>query len=151
MLRFVGKSHQAHWEKSMIRRLHHVGLVVPDLRAALALYARIPGVSVGEPFEVPERRYLLAYVDFGNSLIELTQPMTGDSVAGRLLAANPRGGLNHLAFEVDEIAETRDQLLAQGATLMGSPEPVADRFGAKVVVLDATQTHGTLFELRQPA
>jgi methylmalonyl-CoA/ethylmalonyl-CoA epimerase len=137
-------------EIRMIRRLHHVGLVVPDLRAALAAYARMPGTSVGEPFEIPERRYLLAYVDFGNALIELTQPLTADSVAGRLLAANPNGGLNHLAFEVDAIIEDRDRLVGEGATPMGSAEPATDRFGAKVVVLDARETHGTLFELRQP-
>ena len=134
----------------MIQRLHHVGLVVPDLGAALASYAKLPGVRVGEPFELTERRYRLAYVDLGNCLIELTQPLTPDSVAGRLLAANPQGALNHLAFEVDDVDEARTRLLDQGALPMGTGEAATDRFGARVVVVDATAPHGTLFELRQP-
>ncbi len=134
----------------MIRRLHHVGLVVPDIHAALARFAQLPGVLPGEPFEVPESRYLLAYVDLGNCMLELTQPLSADTVAGRLLAVNPAGGLNHLAFEVDELLATRDEFVAMGAIPMGPAAPRIDRSGTRVVVLDATDALGTLVELRQP-
>lgn len=133
----------------MIQRLHHVGLVVPDIRAAMARYSGLPGVTIGESFELPERHYLLAYVYVGNCLIELTQPVTSDSVAGRFLTANPNGGLNHLAFEVADLRSAQDSFLAQGAVVMGSDEPRQDRSGTLVLVLDAARSHGTLVELRQ--
>jgi methylmalonyl-CoA/ethylmalonyl-CoA epimerase len=133
----------------MLRRLHHVGLVVPDIGARIEAYARLGAKRVGEPFEVPGRNFLLAYVDLGNTLIELQQPLSPDTVSGRFLAANPCGGFNHAAYEVDDVLATRDWLVGEGGTVMGPPEGRRDHTGALVVVVDATQSHGTLIELRE--
>ncbi|WP_085884255.1 VOC family protein [Oceanibacterium hippocampi] len=133
----------------MSLRLHHVGLVVPDLAAALTAYRSIPGAQISEPFHVPVRNYRMAYVTLDNSLIELTQPLDDKSYAARFLALNPTGGLNHLAFEVENLEEARDSLLQQGARPFGSTEPAPDRDGTRIVVLDAAATHGTLVELRE--
>ncbi len=36
-----------------IGKLHHIGLAVPDLDAAMAHYAKLPGASVGPEFTIP--------------------------------------------------------------------------------------------------
>ncbi len=135
----------------MLKRLHHFGLVVPDIEAALASYDGLGGRRVREPFEVPGRGFLLAYVDIGNTMIELQQPLVPDNVSGRFLAAHPHGGINHTAYEVEDVLAARDWLTGLGGTVLGPPEGRRDDKGVLVVVVDATRSHGTLLELRQAA
>jgi methylmalonyl-CoA/ethylmalonyl-CoA epimerase len=133
----------------MLKRLHHYGLVVPDIEAAIASYTGLGGRCVREPFEVVGRGFLLAHIDVGNTMIELQQPLVPDNVSGRYLAANPHGGINHAAYEVEDVEAARDWLIGLGGVVMGPPEGRVDQAGVRVIVVDATRTHGTLLELRQ--
>jgi methylmalonyl-CoA/ethylmalonyl-CoA epimerase len=133
----------------VLKRLHHFGLVVPDIDAALDAYVKLGAVRVGEPFEVPGRNFLLTYVDLGNTKIELQQPLSPDIVSGRFLAQNPHGGINHTAYEVEDAFAARDWLVSLGGTILGPSEGRRDHDGVLVVVVDACKTHGTLLELRQ--
>jgi methylmalonyl-CoA/ethylmalonyl-CoA epimerase len=133
----------------MLRRLHHIGLVVPDIAAARAAYARLGARLIGEAFEVAGRNFLLAYVDLGNVRIELQQPLSADTVSGRFLAKNPQGGINHTAYEVEDAAAMRDRLVAAGGSVLGPAEGRREADGTLVIVVDAKATHGTLIELRQ--
>lgn len=89
----------------MLKRLHHIGMAVPDLAAAMQAY-REAGHAVGEPFEIPGLPYRLTYVQTGGTQIELVEPVAAESTAGRYLQGNPQGGIYHLAYEVDSLTET---------------------------------------------
>jgi methylmalonyl-CoA/ethylmalonyl-CoA epimerase len=133
----------------VLKRLHHIGLVVPDIAAAQRAYAGLGATPLGQPFEVPGRNFMLAYVDLGNTRIELQQPLSPDTVSGRFLAQNPEGGINHAAYEVDDAVTARDWLLEQGGSVLGPEAGRREPDGTLVIVVDAKATHGTLIELRQ--
>jgi len=128
--------------------LHHFGLVVPDMAAARHAW-QAQGYAVSEPVPMPERGFILAYVELGNARIELTQPTVADNASGRFLAANPQGGINHIAIEAADIDAARDGLVAQGAAVMGGPAARIDRDGVRLHVLDAMALLGTLVEIRE--
>ena len=133
-----------------IGRLHHIGLAIPDLDAAMAQYARLPGASVGPEFTIPGLAYRLAYVELGGARLELVQPTTTTSTAARYLEQHPAGGVYHIAYEVADVLAAATALEAQGASIVGPREPRVEGDGHHVLVLDASRSHGTLIELRQP-
>ncbi len=128
----------------MLNRLHHIGFVVPDLAAALATY----GASADAIVDRPQLNYRIALVEFGGTRFELVQPMTDNSVAGRFLKANPRGGMYHLAYEVDDLAAAARGLVERGAVLLGDGTPRIEPDGTPILILDASASHATLIELR---
>jgi methylmalonyl-CoA/ethylmalonyl-CoA epimerase len=134
----------------MLKTLHHIGMAVPSLDAAMQAY-RDAGHRVGEPFEIPGLPYRLSYVQTGGTQIDLVEPRASESTAGRYLRDNPDGGVYHLAYEVDNLAKTSDWLKTIGATVIGSPTPRREPDGSLVLVFDARRSHGTMLELRQPA
>lgn len=135
----------------MLGKLHHIGLAVPNLEAAMKYYASLPGASVGPEFAIPGLPYRLAYVELGGTRLELVQPTETASTAGRYIERHPDGGVYHIAYEVQDVRASAAALVAQGAHIIGPSEPRMESDGHSVLVLDATKTHGTLMELRQPA
>lgn len=133
----------------MLSRIHHIGLAVPDLDAAMSAY-RETGNPVGEPFEISGLPYRLAYVETGGTQIELVQPLTPDSTAGKYLQAHPEGGVYHLAYEVEDVLAAATYLTGLGAAPVGTTTPRLEPDGSLVLVLDASKSHGTMLELRQP-
>lgn len=103
--------------------LHHVGLVVSDLDAAMNGYRESFGYSFFQ-FEVNQGNATLSgssstfslrfgIGQLGPSLIELIQPVSGTTIYSRYLAQ--RGpGLHHLAFSAADLAAARKQLAACG-------------------------------------
>ncbi len=135
--------------KTAIGALHHIGLAIPDLDAAVLQYSKIPGAMVGPEFTIPGLAYRLAYVEIGGAKLELVQPTTTTSTAARYLESHPQGGVYHLAYLVEDVRAAAANLVAQGAAIVGPSEPRIEGDGHHVLVVDARQTHGTMIELRQ--
>ena len=64
----------------------------------------VHGLASGPIKENVQQGVRLAYVDLGNSKIELMQPLTAESPVGRFLAKHPGGGLHHLWLGVEQVA-----------------------------------------------
>ena len=69
--------------------------------------------------ETPEHGVTVVFIDTGNSKVELLEPLGDDSPIARYLERNPDGGMHHMCFEVDDIIAARDQLIAEGARVLG--------------------------------
>ena len=133
----------------MLGRLNHVALVVPDLNAASAHYRDVLGARVSEPQSLPEHGVTVAFIDVGNTKIELLEPLGETSTILPFLAKNPTGGMHHVCYEVDDILAARDQLIAGVARVRGDGEPRIGAHGKPVLFLHPKDFFGTLVELEQ--
>ena len=133
----------------MIGCLNHVAIAVPDLTAASALYRGTLGATVSDPVDLPEHGVTTVFVTLPNTKLELLHPLGEGSPIAGFLARNPAGGIHHLCYEVDDIAAARDQLLADGARVLGDGEPRPGAHGKPVLFLHPKDFLGTLIELEQ--
>ncbi len=133
----------------MIGKLNHVAIAVPDLAAAARLYRLTLGATVSDPEALPEHGVTVAFVDIGNTRIELLEPLGEGSPIAKFLERHPSGGMHHLCFEVADIIAARDKLKRQGARVLGDGEPMQGAHGKPVLFLHPKDFTGTLIELEQ--
>ncbi|MFT4561124.1 MAG: methylmalonyl-CoA/ethylmalonyl-CoA epimerase [Gammaproteobacteria bacterium] len=133
----------------MIGRLNHLAIVVPDLAAAAANYSEILGAKVTDPIELPDHGVMTIFVELPNTKIELLHPLGENSPVAKFLEKNPDGGMHHVCYEVDEIFEARDKLVASGARILGDGEPRTGAHGKPVLFLHPKDFCGTLLEIEQ--
>ncbi len=133
----------------MIGKLNHVAIAVPDLKAAGALYAETLGARVSAPLELPEHGVTTVFVELPNTKIELLHPLGADSPIAGFLEKNPRGGMHHVCYEVEDIAAAAATLAASGLRVLGDGRPRTGAHGKPVLFLHPADCAGTLIELEQ--
>ncbi len=131
----------------MIGKLNHVAMAVPDLGAAAATWRDTLGARVSAPQALPEHGITVAFVEFGNTHVELMEPLGAGSPIAGFLARHPAGGMHHVCFEVADIAEACARLVEAGARVLG--EPATGAHGKPVVFLHPKDFSGTLIELEE--
>jgi len=133
----------------MIGRLNHVAIVVPDLTAASTKYRDTLGARISDPIDLPEHGVTTVFVELPNTKIELLQPLGEKSPIAGFLDRHQSGGIHHLCFEVDDIIQARDKLVADGARVLGDGEPRNGAHNKPVLFLHPKDFYGTLIELEQ--
>ncbi len=129
----------------MIKRIHHIALVVDDIEEALNFWEDALGLKVTHRAEVPEQQAQVAFLPVGEGEVELVRPTTDTSGIAKYLAK--RGpGIHHICVEVDNIAEMLSLLKAKGVRLIDeTPRIGAD--GKKYAFIHPESTKGVLVEL----
>lgn len=133
----------------MIGRLNHVAIVVPELEAGTAIYRDTLGAAVSAPQALPEHGVTVVFVELPNTKIELLEVLGENSPVAPFLERNPAGGIHHVCYEVDDILAARDQLVKNGARVLGDGEPKIGAHGKPVLFLHPKDFLGTLVELEQ--
>jgi methylmalonyl-CoA/ethylmalonyl-CoA epimerase len=133
----------------MLGRLNHVAIVVPDLKAGIAVYRDMLGARVSEPRAEPDHGVTVVFVELPNTKVELLEPLGEDSPVKGFLERNPAGGIHHLCYEVADIIAARDRLIAAGARVLGGGEPRIGAHGKPVLFLHPKDFAGTLVELEE--
>jgi methylmalonyl-CoA/ethylmalonyl-CoA epimerase len=133
----------------MIGRLNHVAIAVPDLAAAIAQYSGALGADVGAPQDEPDHGVTVVFIELPNTKIELLHPLGEDSPIRGFLDKNPSGGIHHVCYEVEDIAEARDRLTASGARVLGDGTPKIGAHGKPVLFLHPKDFNGCLIELEE--
>lgn len=133
----------------MIGKVNHIAIAVPDLAAGTRVYTDILGVHVSKPLPQPEHGVTVVFVDLPNTKIELLEPLGNNSPIEGFLEKSPSGGIHHICYEVDDISAARDNLLSQGARILGGSEPKIGAHGKPVLFLHPKDFCGTLIELEQ--
>ena len=131
----------------MIGRLNHVAIAVPDLAIATRPYRDALGAEIGAAQDLPEHGVTVVFVTLPNTRIEFLTPLGPASPIAGFLEKTPAGGIHHLCFEVPDIGAARDQLLAQGARVLGAVKTGAH--GRPVLFVHPKDFSGTLIELEQ--
>jgi methylmalonyl-CoA/ethylmalonyl-CoA epimerase len=91
----------------------------------------------------------VVFVELPNTKVELLEPLGDNSPIAAFLAKNTSGGMHHICYEVANIGEARDQLIATGARILGSGETKIGAHGKPVLFLHPKDFSGTLIELEQ--
>ena len=131
--------------------LSHISIVVPDLEAAIKTMREVYGLASGEIGENRQQGVRLAYVDLGNSKIELMQPLTADSPIGRFLAKHPAGGLHHLCLGVADVVPVTTELRKKGVRILGDGKPAYNIHGQQIAFIHPQDFFGALVEIEQQA
>ena len=127
------------------RGIHHLGVAVEDLDAALATYERLFGAEVEHSATVEEQGVRAASLRIGTGRVELLEPLGEDTPVGRFLAK--RGpGMHHVAYEVSDLGATLVELARAGADLIDE-QPRAGLFGLEVAFIHPDSVHGVLTEV----
>ncbi|HET7567356.1 MAG TPA: methylmalonyl-CoA epimerase [Gaiellaceae bacterium] len=125
--------------------IHHVGVAVEDLDAAVATYERLFGGRVEHRSRVDDQGVEAASLRVGESRVELLAALGEDTPVGRFLAK--RGpGMHHVAYEVADIRAALASLAAEGAELIDA-EPRRGMFGLEVAFVHPESVHGVLSEV----
>jgi methylmalonyl-CoA epimerase len=127
------------------RGIHHVGLAVADLDAALETYARLFGAELEHRELVTDQGVEAATMRVGGGRIELLAALGPDTPVGRFVAR--RGpGMHHVAFEVDDVGAELERLAGEGAELIDE-RAREGIFGLEVGFVHPHTTGGELAEL----
>jgi len=133
----------------MIGKINHIAIAVPDLESASKTYKDILGANVSDPVAMPDHGVTTVFVELPNTKIELLEPLGSDSPIQKFLEKNPKGGMHHICYEVDDIYDARDQLIKNGAKILGSGEPSVGAHDKPVLFLHPRDFCGTLVEIEQ--
>lgn len=131
----------------MIQKIDHIGVAVKNLEEAAKFYRDVLGLHVGEIFTHGEMRG--TFVDIGGVEFELLSNDNPESAIAKHI--EKRGeGIQHVAFQVDEIEKEMERLKGKGiAFIDAKPRPGAR--GSQIAFMHPKNTFGILMELVQPA
>jgi methylmalonyl-CoA/ethylmalonyl-CoA epimerase len=126
-------------------RIAHVGIAVPNLEAALAFYREVLGLEP-HPLESADGA-TIASLPFGDSQVELLEPLNPDSPIGRFLGR--RGpGIHHICYQVPDLDAALDACRAAGYRLVDDV-PRAGAGGRRIAFVHPKATEGILIELTE--
>jgi methylmalonyl-CoA/ethylmalonyl-CoA epimerase len=131
----------------MLKKIHHVGVVVPNLDQAMALWRDLLGLRLTKSQTVQDQGVKAALLQVGESEIELLEPLSPDNGVGKFLARRG-GGLHHVCFETDDVARELARAKAKGIQLIDQ-KPRAGLAGM-ICFLHPKATRGVLVEYAQP-
>ncbi len=130
----------------MFDRMDHVGVVVNDIDATLNVYCNQLGFTLLQRVEIPEQKVVAAFLDAGNSTIELISPTDTESGTARFLA-NRGEGTHHVAYQVADIAAALAELKGRGVRLID--ETPRRGVHGLVAFIHPKATNGMMIELLQ--
>jgi methylmalonyl-CoA/ethylmalonyl-CoA epimerase len=133
----------------MLGRLNHVAIAVADAAKAAKIYSAAFGAEISERVPLPEHGVYTVFATLPNTKIEFIEPLGEESPIGKFVARNPDGAIHHLCYEVPDIIAARDQLISEGARVLGDGEPKIGAHGKPVLFLHPKDFSGALVEIEQ--
>ena len=111
---------------SHLTEIDHVAIAVNDIDAAIAWYESVFGAVVVHREVVESDGVDEALIKVAESYIQLLTPTRDDSPVAKYLAKNGEG-LHHVAYRVDDCAESLEAVKASGARVIDDTAPTRDR------------------------
>jgi len=129
----------------MFGRIDHIGVAVADLDAAIEFYEGTFEMELAHRETVESQGVEAALLDVGDAHVELMRPLAEDSPVGKFLARKgPK--LHHVAYAVEDIDATLEQLASAGLKLIDKRARVGIR-ESRVAFLHPRSTGGVLTEI----
>ena len=129
----------------MPSRIHHIGVAVSDLDAAIRLYRTAFGAELVLRATNEKEGLEAAFLRVGDGEVELMSPLRDDSPVGKFMAK--RGpGFHHVAYGVSDIEGALAEARAAGLELIDD-EPRLGMHGTRIAFLHPKSVGGVLTEL----
>lgn len=129
----------------MIKKIHHIGIVVKNVDEAMKVYTKLLGKVPESSGALPGGKIRVANYRVGETALEFLEGAAGTSMADFI--AQHGEGLHHIAVEVDDIAAELKKITAGG--IKGDKEPRQGPEG-KIAFVGPDGAHGVTIELVQP-
>jgi len=131
----------------MLKKIHHVGIVVRNLEEAYAFYRDTLGLPVHKEATVEDQGVKAALLTIGNSEIELLEPINENGGVAKFL--EKRGeGLHHICFETDNVDAELEATKKKGIAVLDQKPRVG--LAGMICFLHPKANHGVLIEYAQP-
>jgi len=125
--------------------IEHLGIAVKSLDEAIPYYEKVLGLTCYNIETVEDQKVKTAFFKVGQTKIELLEPTSDDSPIAKFLEKNPHGGVHHIAFAVDSVANALHDVETQGVQLIDkAPRKGAE--GLNIAFLHPKSTCGVLTE-----
>ena len=131
----------------MIKKIEHLGIAVTDINESLRVFESLLGTECYKVEEVESEGVKTAFLQVGESKIELLEATNPDSPIAKYLEKRGQG-IHHIAFEVDNIQNEINRLINEGFILIHqTPKNGADN--KLIAFLHPKSTESILIELCQ--
>jgi methylmalonyl-CoA/ethylmalonyl-CoA epimerase len=132
-----------------ILKIDHLGIAVNKIDEAKKLYHDVLGLTFAGEETVAEQKVTTAFFPVGDSEVELLESTARDGPIAKFIEKNQgRGGIQHIAFRVDNLEAALAELKAKGVELIDQ-KPRMGAGGAKIAFLHPKSTFGVLVELSE--
>jgi methylmalonyl-CoA epimerase len=131
----------------MIGDVHHVGIAVRDMAAALRFYSDVLGLPVVREGEAPARGARMTLLAVSGSYLELVQPTMAESPFAEHIAQRGEG-LHHAALGTDDVNALVAALRDKGVPLQDAES--REGFTGRLSRLAPEAMDGALLEVVQP-
>jgi len=125
-------------------KIHHVGVAVEDLEAAIELYTNNFGAELTHRASNEKDGLTAAFLRAGEAEVELMQPLREDTPVGKFLA-NRGPGLHHIAIAVNDIHQAIAEARANGLEMIDQ-EPRIGLHGTRIAFVHPKSVGGVLTE-----
>ena len=129
----------------MINRVDHIGIAVNSLEESLPYYTDVLKLKLLGIETVESQKVKVAFIDTGNTHIELLEPMGNDGAIAKFIEKRGQG-IHHIALGVTSIEE-RIQDMKENGIKMIDEQPRIGAGGAHVAFMHPKSTGSVLFEL----
>ncbi len=131
----------------MLKKIHHVGVVVPNLDEAMTLWRDTLGLHLTKSMVVQDQGVKAALLQAGETEIELLEPINPENGVGKFLAKRG-GGLHHVCFETEDVEKELEGAKRKGIQLIDQkPRP---GLAGMICFLHPKAARGVLVEYAQP-
>jgi len=131
----------------VIDKIHHIGVAVKSIDGALTTFRDALGLAVQGTEEMPDRGLKIAFLQVGDSLIELLEPTSDASTVAKFLRVRGEG-IHHVCLQVTDIDAALAEAKAKGLQLIDET-PRSGGGGGRIAFIHPSSTHGVLIELEE--
>ena len=128
-----------------IIKIDHLGIAVSSIEKGKNFWADILGLSCEGSETVEEQKVTTAFFPVGESEVELLESTDSEGPIAKYIAKRGEG-IQHIAFQVDDIKAALAELKQKGVRLIDQT-PRIGAGGAKIAFLHPKATAGVLTEL----
>jgi len=126
-------------------KIHHIGIAVESLAAAIPLFERILGRAPDSQETVEDQKVRVAVFKLGNGRLELSEATSPESPIAKFISKRGQG-IHHLTLAVPNLAARLDELEKSGVGLIDR-RPRAGAGGELIAFLHPASAAGILIEL----
>lgn len=128
-------------------KIDHLGIAVSSLEKTLPFYQQVLGLKLVHEEVIPDQQVRTAFLQLGESTLELLEPTSPDSPVAKFIAKRGEG-IHHIAYAVSDIRAKLREAKEAGIRLIDE-EPRPGGHGKWIAFLHPKDTYGVLTEYCQ--
>lgn len=130
-----------------VLKIDHIGVAVNSIDQGKNFWTDILGLPMVKTETIEEQKVTTAFMPAGDSEVELLQSTSPDGPVAKFIEKKGEG-MQHIAFQVENIEQALEELKAKGIQLIDQ-KPRIGAGNKKIAFLHPKATNGVLVELCQ--